>query len=426
LLVLAAVVLLLLIFDRFWFSDNGSQKVVRVYYADNISPAHQQVIDRFNEQYRGKIEVVPVHLPFEKFSTNERKELLARSLRNKSDRLDIFAVDVIWVPRFSRWAERLDSYIRPTERASILGQAVTSCVFESTLVALPIYIDVGMLYYRDDLMRALPGGQAMEERLRASITWDEFVRLGRAARRNEHPFYLYTGNDYEGLVCTFFELIAGQDEGFFQRPKLDFESPVARTALQMLVDFVRTYGISPAAVSDFDEIRSYKYLLDRNAVCARGWPNFLESFRATYDNPEKLTLIKRAALPHFPGKRPVSVIGGWDLMISKYSTRKQEAFELLRFFQREDMQKLLFEVGGYFPTNANVYADTAYVNRHPDLAFYRTLVEHGFHRPAMVGYTMMSDIISRYAHEAIKGEITVGDALQRMSHEIGTTTVSEE
>jgi multiple sugar transport system substrate-binding protein len=32
--------------------------------------------------------------PFQKFSTNERKELLTRSLRSKSDRIDIFSVDL--------------------------------------------------------------------------------------------------------------------------------------------------------------------------------------------------------------------------------------------------------------------------------------------------------------------------------------------
>jgi multiple sugar transport system substrate-binding protein len=33
----------------------------------------------FNSRNKGRIEVVPVNLPFEKFTTNERKELLARS-----------------------------------------------------------------------------------------------------------------------------------------------------------------------------------------------------------------------------------------------------------------------------------------------------------------------------------------------------------
>ncbi len=54
-------------------------------------------------------------------------------------------------------------------------------------------------------------------------------------------------------------------------------------------------------------------------------------------------------------------------MVSRYSTRKQEAMEFPASVQREDMQKAIFEIGGYFPTT-RVYSDTAYVNQHPDLA----------------------------------------------------------
>jgi multiple sugar transport system substrate-binding protein len=299
-------------------------------------------------------------------------------------------------------------------------------MFESTLVASPIYIDVGLLYYRQDLIRQLPDGETLEEQLQSSITWDEFIRIGRTMKHQDHPFYVFTGNDYEGLVCAYFELIAGQDEGFFSRSRLDFEAPAARTALQMLVDFVRTYKISPPEVSDFDEIRSYRYLLDRDGIFARGWPNFLESFRDSYVNKAKLGQVKGTVLPHFAGHSPVSVFGGWNLMVSKYSTRKPEASEFIRFVQREDMQKLLFEVGGYFPTNVNVYTDTAYVRQHPELEFCRKLIEHGFHRPALVEYTKMSDIISHYAHMAIKGELTVDEALRNMSRDIMTIKLTAE
>ena len=83
----------------------------RIYFADNISVAHEALIKRFNEIYRGEIEVIPVNLPFSKFSTNERKELLVRSLRSKSDLIDVLAVDLIWVPRFAKWCEPLDIHI---------------------------------------------------------------------------------------------------------------------------------------------------------------------------------------------------------------------------------------------------------------------------------------------------------------------------
>jgi multiple sugar transport system substrate-binding protein len=415
---LAFLVVSVLLFNRLGVGGEDGDGIVRVYYADNISGAHQRVIDQFNALHRGRIEVVPVSLPFEKFSTNERKELLARSLRNKSDRLDIFSVDHIWVPRFSRWCEPLDSSIDARERGKILPQAEASCTFDGRLMAIPMYIDVGLLYYRKDLVHRLRPQAEFDARLRASLTWTEFRALGREARHGGGQFYFFQANDYEGLTCNFFELIAGQDDQFFTRRPLDFERPEPRRALTMLVEFVQEDGISPPAVSEFDEIQSYTQMLDHDGLFVRGWPNFLESYRLTYPDQQKLALVERAPLPHFEGKKPVTVFGGWNLMISRYSSRKKEAIELARFFQRVDMQKIMFEVGGYIPTNLDVYSDTAYISRNPVLAYYAGLVASGFHRPALVEYTKMSDIVSKAVHRAVKGEIGVEQALHEASVEI--------
>ncbi|MGE5499115.1 MAG: hypothetical protein ACM3Q2_13625, partial [Syntrophothermus sp.] len=48
--------------------------VRKVYYVDNISDAHLKIINKFNEKFRNKIEIVPVNLPFNNFTTNDRKE----------------------------------------------------------------------------------------------------------------------------------------------------------------------------------------------------------------------------------------------------------------------------------------------------------------------------------------------------------------
>jgi len=403
--------------------DTNQGQVRRVYFADNISSTHRDVIERFNQRYRGNIEVVPVNLPFTKFSTNERKELLARSLRNKSDRIDIFAVDQIWVSRFSKWGDPMDHYLSDEERQNVLGYALESCFADSVLVALPLYIDIGLMYYRRDALRNLPDREQVEARLRESMTWDEFVALRDRLRLKGEPYYLFQADDFEGLVCNYFELCAGQDRRFFARNTVDLKSPVAGRALQMLVDFVHRHGLSPPAVAEFDEIRSYQYLLDRKGVFVRGWPNFLEDYREFYRDTIDVNQFGRAALPHFAGQDPVSVFGGWNLMVSRNSTQKEAAREFIRFLQTEEIQKFLFESGGYIPVSATVYADSAYMAAHPNLVYYRHLLDSGFHRPAMAEYTQISDIISHFAHRAIKGEMTVQEALARASSMIESNQV---
>ncbi|RPI05261.1 MAG: extracellular solute-binding protein [Ignavibacteriae bacterium] len=403
------------------FKRTGSSEPVQVYFADNISLNHKFVIDEFNRLYQGKIEVIPVNLPFEKFSTNERKELLIRSLRTKSD-IDLFAVDVIWVPRFTRWCEPLDKYFSQEERKRLLSQAVESCTYDQVLVAMPMYLDIGLMYYRKDIIRRLPHAEEIEQRLQSSITWDEMLQLRGQLNYENKPFYIFQAKDYEGLVCNYFEVAVSRRSDFFKNNSIPLTSSAAEEALSFMVGFVKT-KVSPMTVLDFEENLSYRYMLDHDAVFVRGWPNFIENFRRFYPDTVKLSNIGRAPLPHFSGQKPTSVLGGWNLMVSKSSTKKEAAVEFIRFLQSDHIQRVLLERAGYIPVINSVYQDSTFLVSHPELTFYRKIMQNGFHRPALVEYTKTSNIISHFLHGAIKQEFTVNDALQRANTMIQSNAV---
>jgi multiple sugar transport system substrate-binding protein len=392
----------------------------KVYFADRISSAHRKIIDRFNQIHRGKIEVVPVDLPFDKFSTNERKELLARTLRSKSEKLDLFSVDLIWVERFARWCEPLDAYFPEDQRKDIIPLALQSCFSGAHLVAMPLHVDIGLMYYREDVINRLPDAAAVKERLRESITWSGLLQLRQRLGYTGKPFYIFQADEYEGLVCNYLELVKSRDKTALTSDHIDLDSPAARAALQMMVDLVNREKVSPLKVTQFDELRSYTFMLDNDAVFVRGWPNFVENFRATYRDTFRLNHIRKAALPHFEGTTPTSVIGGWDLMLSKFSARKAEALEFVRFVETREAQQILYESEGFPPVSKPIYEDSIYMASHPDLAYYYKLLKRGFHRPSLVDYTRISDVLSHYVRLAIRKEISVEDALRsasRMSSE---------
>ncbi len=408
--VIGMLILGVLFFDRIpnvWSERSGPR---RVFFADNISTAHAAIIARFNELHKGRIEVVPVNLPFTKFSTNERKELLARSLRSRSDRIDVFAVDLIWVTRFSKWAEPMGRHFPRESLATTLPQALESCTVDGALMAIPLYIDVGLLYYRSDIVRRLPDAPAIEEALRRSITWDELTALRDRLNYRGRPFYVFQGKAYEGLICNYFEHIASQDRRAVPKDSFPLQTAAARAALDRLVRLVRVDRVSPPEVVDYDEIRSYTAMLDSDAVFVRGWPNFLESFRSMYPDTAKLRLVRIAALPHERGGSPSPVFGGWNLMIANSSTNKDAALEFVRFTQSEEAQKLLLEIGGYIPVNTRIYQDAGYMAAHPTLQFTSGLIERGVHRPAIEDYTRVSDIVSLYINRALRGEIPPAQA----------------
>ncbi|MEK6650091.1 MAG: extracellular solute-binding protein [Bacteroidota bacterium] len=268
------------------------------------------------------------------------------------------------------------------------------------------------MYYRRDLIRALPDGEAVERRLQESITWDELAKLRRRLGYNGRPSFVFPAKAYEGLVCYFLELAVSHDSQFLAKNDLPMKSTAAMQALRTLVNFVGN-GTSPADVAGFDENLSYRWFLDHDAVFVRGWPNFIENFRRFYPDTAKLEAVGRAPLPHVAGQKPSSVFGGWNLMVSRSSAKKSEAMEFIRYLQSPEAQRMLFEGGGYIPIRSDLYRDSSLLASHPELSFYHALLQRGFHRPMLVDYTRASDIASHFLHRAITGEITVEDALAR-------------
>lgn len=408
--------LLIIAIDSFFKKSNQPTKgITQIYFADNISIAHEALIKQFNETYRGKIEVIPINLPFSKFSTNERKELLTRSLRSKSDLIDVFAVDLIWVPRFAKWSEPVHVYINTSDRENILPEALQSCYYGEQLVALPLYIDIGMMYYRRDLLQSLPGYEQLVQKLKNSISWEELIQLKKDYFSTTQNFYLFAAKSYEGLICSFIELLISQNENLFNKDVIRLDTPEARKALNLLVDLVHTYRLTPAVVVNFDEYQTYLYAVENDAVFLRGWPGFLQQYPQVVGDTTKFRFFEMAALPHLQGAKPLSVYGGWNLMISKYSNHKWAALKFIQYALQPESQKILYTNGGYIPVNLQVYQDSTFMHAHPELAYYRELLQRGVHRPYRTDYTKLSDIISQYVHLSIKKELSPEEALTKIT-----------
>jgi multiple sugar transport system substrate-binding protein len=127
--------------------------------------------------------------------------------------------------------------------------------------------------------------------------------------------------------------------------------------------------------------------------------------------------------PHLEGSRPVSVFGGWNLMISKFSTKIPESITFIKFLMSEEAQKILFHVGGYIPINNKIYADSLFLKENPDLIFDMHLVKNGIYRPFSVKYTNVSDVVSYYLNLCIKGKLTPHDALYQADKELNSKSI---
>lgn len=393
--------------------------VKKIYYVDNISPAHLKIINRFNKLHKNEIEVVPVNLPFYHFTTNDRKAILTRSLRNRSDGIDIFAVDLIWIPRFAKWGYSMDRYFDEQTLNNVNKMALKAGYQNDSLVAFPLFLDVGVLYYRKDLILKLPNGKEIEKKIQNSLTWDEFFSLGEKFSSYQKPFYIFQGGEFEGMVCNFHELLSEEESNkIFNNYRINLKTEAAHRALKQLVDLIHRYKYSPYEVTRLDEYLSYLYANDNNAVFLRGWVGFNKQYKNFLKDTSNVKNLAIAPLPHFKGCSTSGVFGGWSLMISKFSNRKEEALQFIKFMFEKENQKILYEEGGVIPVNEEVFNDSLYLKNHTELVQIKNLLKWGKHRPFLENYTRISEILARQFHKALKKEITVQEALDYASTQI--------
>ncbi len=402
------------------FINQRDDSIKRIYYADNISNSHQSVINAFNTKYKGEIEVVPINLPFAKFTTNERKELIARSLRSKNSRIDVFAVDLIWVPRFARWALPLEPYFDQNTINTLRSEVISTCYYDSSLVAIPFYVDIGCMFIRHDQLRDLPEYEAILKKLRNSITWDDLIDL-KNKYFSDRDFYLFQADNYEGLICNYLEVLSMYGGSLTDNGKFTINTPEAKLACTLIKSFIYEYDMSPEEVVTFNENESFEYSIVKDVPFFRAWPSMITNTEnIPLDQRVKLNYIEIVSLPHISGKDPKTVFGGWNLMVSKDSENKEAAVTFLKYCLSHKIQKQMYETGGYLPVVQSVYGDTTDFINHDRLHYLSGLFENGVHRPQHQDYTRVSDILSLNINHILANKESIESGLNSAQDDIVT------
>ena len=187
-------------------------------------------------------------------------------------------MDVAWLAQYaaSGWLEPLDQKMESADMAdTIFFQRIIDLVdrYRGKLVALPVYVDGGLLYYRKDLLKA-HGFSGPPE------TWKELVSMSqivqRSVRKENPDFYgfLWQGAQYEGLICNFLEFAASGNGGIrMEAGKISVNLSENRDALQFMHDLIHEYKISPLSTyTEMTEEEVRRYFQQGNALFERNWP----------------------------------------------------------------------------------------------------------------------------------------------------------
>jgi multiple sugar transport system substrate-binding protein len=377
---------------------DGTKTVVRfVTWKPNQPAVWDEIIGIFEKENPG----IRIERETGPHSSTAFHDLLTQKLKNRSTDVDVFFMDVIWPSEFAAagWAMPLDDLFPRAEREEFLGGAVLANTYQGKIYGVPLFVDSGMLFYRKDLLKKY--GYAPPE------TWEEMVAQARTMVAGEkkagREIYGFSGQfkQYEGLVCNMMEYILSNGGKMIDPStgKSDLREKTSIDAVRFVRDKI-IGKIAPRGVLTYQEPESLDLFIQGKAVFHRNWPYAWE----VSNNPAQSAIAGKAGiakLPHFPGGRSYSTLGGWQLGISNYSLRKDAAWKFVKFVTSGRIQRLIAIKSGKAPTRKELYRDTEVLQANPHFAEMEDVFESAYPRPRSPLYPAISNVMQRYFSTAI-------------------------
>ena len=370
----------------------------------------QTLVDAFNQR-NPAINVTYREMPAD---TGRYHQRLRTMFRRGGAGIDVIAGDVIWPAEFASkgWIADLSNRFPQVERDKFLDEPIKANTRQGKIWGVPWYTDVGLLYYRKDLLDQSGFPDPPE-------TWDELKTIALKVKQDhdlQHG-YVFQGADYEGGVCNGLEYIwTHGGDVLDSQNRVIINSIEARNGLRTERHIVED-GVAPQRVHTFTEGESAERFLDGKAVFCRNWA-YMFGFLG---EPGVLSRnqVGVAPLPHDQGiQQGGGCLGGWNMFINAASAHQNEAWQFIEFMTDEARQKRMARAGSYLPTREDLYQDAQLLNQVPILKLSKEALEHGRPRPIHPRYLDMSEEMAQWFHLSLTGVVTPAQATETLRKEL--------
>ena len=382
------------------------QIVINLFYEHPSTDALQRIIDAFEAKYP-QYKVNWIEAPA---SQDVSHDMLVTSLAAGESIYDVFSCNVIWPAEFSQagYCLAVDRFLDDSELDldNFSDGYINAYTFQGKMWGLPWYGNVGILYYRTDIIDTPPE------------TWDELIeKAGEAAGKEGTSFgYVLQAAQYEGLVCNALEFISAYGGTIVDGDgNITINNDGVRaglTEMKKLVDEAKV----PENYSSFMENECQVAFGNGDAVFMRTWPGYY----ANAKNPEKSKISDKFAVAKLPAGSAgsASTLGGWGWMINKNSEHPQAAWDFISFVTGPEGQKINAIVGGQLPTYMPLYDDEEVLAANPHFADMKNAIEAACTRPVSPIYTALSESMQINISALLAGQKSVDEAVLAMEAEM--------
>ncbi|HTE60544.1 MAG TPA: extracellular solute-binding protein, partial [Solirubrobacteraceae bacterium] len=224
------------------------------------------------------------------------------------------------------------------------------------------------------------------------------------------------GAAYEGLTVDFLELAyaAGgkvlSDDG----KTAEIDSPENLAALKFMVDGIND-GAAPKAVTTYMEEPARRAFEAGRVTFLRNWPYVYATANRAKATGGKFDVVP---FPAFEGAGKAGILGGANLVISRYSENPGGALKFIDYMTSKDRQaEDIVKFSDASPLLA-VYDDPAVQKAQPFSDELKAAVEQSKARPVSPVYPQLSQAIYKNVNAALSGKTSPEDALKQAQTQI--------
>ena len=366
---------------------------------ETFSEARQQELQQFTHETGIRVNLLP-----SPESARQKLVLWQELLGTGASGPDVYGLDVIWPGMLAEYFIDLKPYFGSQVPLQFPAIAAGYTV-DNKLVAMAYRPDIGLLYYRTDLLRQYGYRDPPK-------TWDELeimaarIQAGERAKGNKRFWgFVWQGAADEGLTCNALEWQAAEGGGRIieEDHAISVNNSQAIRAWQRAARWVGS--ISPPGVVGYREWDSLNVWVAGDAAFMRNWPSAYADSEAPGSSIRNKFDI--ALLPGGKAGR-VGTLGGWGLAVSRSSAHPREALELLRYLTRRDVQVHRSRVLSQPPTLPELYNVPEVLESNPRLVLLSQAFRTGIVlRPSIVTgkkYQEVTDAYIQAVHSVLTGE----------------------
>ncbi|MDM9624846.1 ABC transporter substrate-binding protein [Rhizobium sp. S152] len=330
--------------------------------------------------------------------------LYQQLLAAKSTDVDVLFLDVIWLGMFKNNLLDISKTIPQADQDKHFESTLGAAKLDGKLVAMPAYMDVGLMFYRKDLLEKY-GKQPPK-------TWDELTATAKEIQDKERADgkadlwgYAWQAKSYEGLTCDAIELVASNGGGTIisDDGKVTIDNPQAAEAIERAKGWIGT--ISPEGVLNYDEEASRAIFESGNAVFHRNWPYVWGTSHA----PGSAIIDKVGVMPLPVGKageKSSGCLGPMYYGVSKFSAKADAATDFVNFITGQEMQKKRAIEAAVNPSIPALYSDPDVLAKIPFLKDNQQAFADSAVRPSGytgTSYNRVSQAFYRSVHDMLSG-----------------------